>query len=87
MIDKTYIKSENEFLMEKAFGLINRKTFKDDLIKIFPVNEGQPYIGSLCNHFRGKIVSGGIDYLIEEMDNYSLRKVITYYEKNKTNGN
>lgn len=66
--------------MAKANSVLNKKTLFADLENIFPLADGQPYFGSLCNHYRGKIKSHGIDGLIESMCNNALRKVIEYYQ-------
>ena len=55
---------------------ISKKELHEKLIEIFPLNEGQDYIGSLANHYRGRLKYEGKDSLIEQMCKKSLIRLI-----------
>lgn len=61
-----------ESLVEKT----SDKELHEKLIKIFPLEEGQKYIDSLCTHYRGRLKHEGKDSLIVQMCSNSLRRLI-----------
>jgi hypothetical protein len=52
------------------------KKIHDKLIVIFPLEDGQEYFGSLCNHYRGRLKHEGKFALIEQMCSNSMRRLI-----------
>lgn len=71
----------NQELMKKAKALkLSYKSLYDAMQDIFPLNEGQEYIGSLANHFRGKLKTyKNVDDFIECLSNNSLKQIITHF--------
>lgn len=62
-----------------------KQVIHDAILEIFPLNEGQEYIGSLANHYRGRLRHEGIDSLFNQMCSYSLTQFLTWLTANKTN--
>lgn len=56
---------------------ISDKKLHEKLLEIFPVEEGQEYVGSLCNHYRGRLKHEGKESLINQMCSNSMRRLIT----------
>lgn len=71
----------NQELMKTAKALkISYKSLYEAMQDIFPLNEGQNYIGSLANHFRGKLKNyKNVDDFIECLCNNSLTQIITHF--------
>lgn len=61
-----------EPLVEK----ISDKKLHEKLIEIFPLEEGQEYVGSLCNHYRGRLKHEGKESLVNQMCSNSMRRLI-----------
>ena len=57
-------------------GKITKAELHDKLLDAFPLKTGQEYIGSLANHFRGRLKYDGVEDLIDRMDKCSLRCLI-----------
>ena len=71
----------NQELMKTAKALkLDYKSLYEAMQEIFPLQEGQEYIGSLANHFRGKLKTyKNVDDLIECLCNNSLKQIITHF--------
>ena len=63
-------------IAERAVASLTKEQLHDKLIEIFPLENGQEYVGSLPNHFRGKLKYGGIESLVAQLDSNSLRRLI-----------
>ena len=59
-----------------AVSKISKKQIHIMLIDIFPVMEGEDYIGSLANHYRGRLKYEGKESLIDQMCANSLKRLI-----------
>jgi hypothetical protein len=55
---------------------ITDKELNEKLMEIFTLEDGQEYIGSLCNHYRGRLKNEGKNALIEQMCSNSMRRLI-----------
>ena len=55
---------------------ISDKELHDKLIEIYPLQDGQQYVGSLVNHFRGRLKHEGKESLVNQMCNNSMRHLI-----------
>ncbi len=63
-------------IANKLVDKISKKQLHEKLIEIFPLNEGQEYIGSLANHYRGRLKHEGKESLIDQMCKKSLIRLI-----------
>ena len=61
---------------ESLVANISDKKLHEKLLEIFPLEEGQEYIGSLCNHYRGRLKHEGKFALIDQMCSNSMRRLI-----------
>lgn len=61
---------------EPLVAKISEKKLHEKLIEIFPLEEGQEYIGSLCNHYRGRLKHEGKESLVNQMCSNSMRRLI-----------
>lgn len=72
--------TRNQELTQEALSLnLSYQTVYDELSNIFPT-QGE-YIGSMANHFRGKLKNGTVEDLINAMDNYCLSKLIRHFKE------
>lgn len=55
---------------------ISEKQLHEKLLEIYPLEEGQEYVGSLCNHYRGRLKHEGKFSLIDQMCSNSMRRLI-----------
>ena len=61
---------------EPLVAKISDKKLHEKLLEIFPLDEGQEYVGSLCNHYRGRLKREGKESLINQMCSNSMRRLI-----------
>lgn len=62
-----------------AMNLVSQITDKqlhEKLLEIYPLEEGQEYIGSLVNHYRGRLKNEGKESFVNQMCNKSMRRLI-----------
>ena len=63
-------------IAEPLVAKISDKKLHEKLLEIFPLQEGQEYVGSLCNHYRGRLKHEGKFALIDQMCSNSMRSLI-----------
>lgn len=63
-------------IAEPLVTTITDKQLHEKLLEIFPLNDGQEYIGSLCNHYRGRLKHEGKESLVSQMCSNSMRRLI-----------
>ena len=61
---------------EPLVAKISDKKLHEKLLEIYPLEEGQEYVGSLCNHYRGRLKHEGKFALIDQMCSNSMRRLI-----------
>ena len=61
---------------EPLVAKISEKKLHEKLLEIFPLEEGQEYVGSLCNHYRARLKHEGKFALIDQMCSNSMRRLI-----------
>ena len=61
---------------EPLVANISDKKLHEKLLEIFPLEQGQEYVGSLCNHYRGRLKHEGKFALIDQMCSNSMRRLI-----------
>jgi hypothetical protein len=61
---------------EPLVAKICDKKLHEKLLEIYPIEEGQEYVGSLCNHYRGRLRNEGKFALIDQMCSNSMRHLI-----------
>lgn len=61
---------------EPLVANISDKKLYEKLLEIYPLEEGQEYVGSLCNHYRGRLKHEGKFALIDQMCSNSMRRLI-----------
>ena len=61
---------------EPLVAKFSDKNLHEKLLEIYPLNEGQEYVGSLCNHYRGRLKNEGKEALINQMCSNSMRRLI-----------
>jgi hypothetical protein len=62
-----------------AMNLVSQiadKQLYEKLLEIYPLEEGQQYVGSLVNHYRGRLKNDGKENLVNQMCNNSMRRLI-----------
>ena len=57
-------------------GQITDTQLHEKLLEIYPLEEGQQYVGSLSNHYRGRLKNEGKESLVNQMCNNSMRRLI-----------
>lgn len=63
-------------VVEPLVVKISDKQLHEKLLDIFPLEEGQEYVGSICNHYRGRLKHEGKFALIDQMCSNSMRRLI-----------
>ena len=63
-------------VVEPFVAKISDKKLHEKLLEIYPLEEGQEYVGSLCNHYRGRLKHEGKFALIDQMCSNSMRRLI-----------
>lgn len=63
-------------IAEPLVSGISDKELYVKLLEIFPIKNGEEYIGSLCNHYRGRLKNEGKFALINQMCKNSLKRLI-----------
>ncbi len=61
---------------EPLVAKISDKKLHEKLLEIYPLDEGQEYVGSLCNHYRGRLKQEGKESLVNQMCNKSMIRLI-----------
>lgn len=61
---------------EPLVAKISDEKLHEKLLEIFPLEEGKEYVGSLCNHYRGRLKHEGKESLINQMCSNSMRRLI-----------
>lgn len=61
---------------EPLVAKISDKKLHEKLLEIYPLEEGREYVGSLCNHYRGRLKHEGKFALIDQMCSNSMRRLI-----------
>jgi hypothetical protein len=68
-------------LAVQSVASLSDKELHDRLLQIFPFNEGEEYVGSLVNHYRGRLKQEGKESLINQMCSNSLKRLIIELSK------
>lgn len=63
-------------VVEPFVAKISDNKLHEKLLEIYPLEEGQEYVGSLCNHYRGRLKHEGKFALIDQMCSNSMRRLI-----------
>lgn len=70
-----------EAMLLKMVTKMSKEELMDAILNAFPLEENKEYVGSLANHFRGRLKYDGAEVLIRSMCNVSLRQLIIYLQK------
>ena len=65
-------------IAEPLVAKVSDKKLHEKLLEIFPLEEGQEYVGSLCNHYRGRLKNEGKFALLDQMCSNSMRHLIIW---------
>ena len=65
-------------VVEPFVAKISDKKLHEKLLEIYPLEEGQEYVGSLCSHYRGRLKREGKFALIDQMCSNSMRRLIVW---------
>ena len=74
-------KKQAEERLKKMVTKMSKEELMDAILNAFPLEENEEYVGSLANHFRGRLKYDGAEVLIRSMCNVSLRQLIIYLQK------
>jgi hypothetical protein len=79
------LKNLNWHELQKIFApmieAIPQQYLLNALIEIFPLKEGESYIGSLANHYRGRLKCEGKESLVKQMCSDSMCEIILYFSR------
>ncbi len=80
LLSDDFLKSLNWYdLQPIAMDLatsISKEELHIKLLEIFPLAAGQEYVGSLANHYRGRLKHEGVDSLVNQLCKNSMRRLI-----------
>jgi hypothetical protein len=79
------LKNLNWHELQKIFAPMVEAIPQDELhnalIEIFPLKEGENYIGSMANHYRGRLKREGKESFVRQMSHDSMCKIIVYFSE------
>jgi hypothetical protein len=61
---------------EPLVANITDKRLHEKILEIFPLEKGQEYVGSLCNHYRGRLKHEGKFALLDQLCKNSMKRLI-----------